>query len=349
MTTIHDVAEAAGVSIATVSRVLSKSNYPVSDETRQRIIRAAKDLGYSVNRAAQSLRTERSMMIAVILDNFSSMFAPTIIRGLQAVLHHSGYFCLVVNLPWEIHSQAKVVQDLLGHSVDGFIFVETWHPVSESKAMLSGKPYAIVHRLFHQPDVNSVIPDEIYNATLAVNHLIQMGHQRIGYISGPSEFFSSHDRLKAYEQAMAAAGLALDKKIISGGDWHIPSGYRAAQRILEARKLPSAIVVANDQMAFGAIRAIQEKGLRVPEDIAVVGYDDDEVAKVCTPTITTVSLPLFKMGQVAAGNLLNQLTKAAAPEAETHIKSELIIRQSCGAAAGQHVLATDYVRPDGQA
>lgn len=348
MTTIHDVAEAAGVSIATVSRVLSKSGYPVSDDTRQRILRAAKDLGYSVNRAARSLRTDRSMMIAVILDNFSSLFAPIIIRGLQDVLHHSGYFCLVVNLPWEIHSQAKVVQDLLGHSVDGFIFVETWHPVSESKAMLSGKPYAIVHRLFHESDVNSVIPDEAYNSTMAVKHLIGMGHKRIGYISGPDKFFSSHDRLSAFRQAMAAAALEVDEAIIRGGDWHIPSGYRAAQEILAAKTLPTAIVAANDQMAFGAIRAIQEKGLRVPEDIAVTGYDDDEVAKVCTPTITTVSLPLFKMGQVAAQGLLGQLTTGITPEHETQIRSELIIRQSCGAPEGRHVLATDYFRPDGQ-
>ncbi|MCA0457918.1 MAG: LacI family transcriptional regulator [Chloroflexi bacterium] len=346
MTTIRDVAEAAGVSIATVSRVLSKSNYPVSQDTRERIISAAKTLGYSVNRAARSLRTDRSYIIGVIVENFSSYFAPAIIRGLQDVLHHNGYFCLVVDIPWEEKSQSKVVQDLLGHSVDGFIFVETWSSVNENAGMLSGKPYGFVHRLFHEPHPNSVIPDELYNQTLVVNHLINMGYKRIGYISGPPNFFSSADRLNAYCDALTAAGLPVDDSIIMPGNWSVPGGYKAMVDILALPSIPPAVVAANDQMAFGAIRAIQDAGLRVPEDIAVVGYDDDEFAKVANPTITTVNLPLFEMGQVAATNLLKQLHGEAAPTEETRIRSRLIVRQSCGSPEGRHVLASDYMRHD---
>ena len=128
MVTIKEVAEIAGVSIATVSRVMSNSDYPVSETTRATILRVAKDVGYLPNRAARSLRTERSSLIGVILDNFDSQWAPVIIRGIQDILHNSGYFTLVVNIPWEKHSQADVVQDMLGHSVDGFIFVETCIP-----------------------------------------------------------------------------------------------------------------------------------------------------------------------------------------------------------------------------
>ncbi len=346
MTTIRDVAEAAGVSIATVSRVLSKSSYPVNIETRERIISVAKTLGYSVNRAARSLRTDRSFIIGVIVENFSSYFAPTIIRGMQDVLHHSGYFCLVVNIPWEENSQSKVVQDLLGHSVDGFIFVETWNSVNENDGMLNGKPYGFVHRLFHKPHPNSVIPDELYNQTLVINHLINMGHKRIGYISGPPNFFSSADRLTAYHDALTAAGLPIEDDIIRRGNWNVPGGYKAMQDILALPNIPPAVVAANDQMAFGAIRAIQDHGLRVPEDIAIVGYDDDEFAKVSNPTITTVNLPLFEMGQVAATNLLKQLNGEPAPTAEVRIKSRLIVRQSCGSPEGRHVLASDYMRHD---
>ena len=346
MPTIRDVAEAAGVSIATVSRVLSKSTYPVNSETRERIVREAKNLGYSVNRAARSLRTDRSFIIGVILENFSSYFGPTIIRGLQDVLHHSGYFCVVVNISWESYSQTKVVQDLLGHSVDGFIFVETWHPIAENDGMLSSKPHTFVHRLFHEPHSHSVIPDEAYNAMIAVNHLIQMGHKRIGYISGPSSYWSSYDRLMTYRRVLEAEGLEIDESIIHKGDWHVPSGYKAAQEILSTNPLPTAIVAANDQMAFGAIRAIQDKGLRVPDDIAVVGYDDDEFAKVSNPTITTVRLPLFEMGQVAARHLLDQLNGDAPSAEEIQIKSNLIVRQSCGSPAGRHISAADYMRHD---
>lgn len=344
MITIRDVAERAGVSIATVSRVLSKSDYPVSDETRQKILSAAKELGYSVNRAAQSLRTDRSSMIGVILENFTSFWGPVIIRGLQDVLHRNGYFCLVVNIPWKIHSQAKVVQDLLGHSVEGFVFVESWHHVSESRAMLSGKPYTIAHRLFHQTDVNSVIPDEIYNTTLVVNHLIQMGHQRIGYISGPAEYFSSRERVMGYMQALENASLPVDNTLIRSGGWLTPDGYRIAQELMSLSKPPTAIVAGNDMMAYGAILAIQNRGLRVPDDIAVVGYDNDEVASLSNPTITTVSLPLFEMGQVAATNLLHQINNNAGPFEEMRIKGELMIRQSCGAPEGNTVLAANYIR-----
>lgn len=346
MPTIRDVADAAGVSIATVSRVLSKSGYPVNAETRERILREAKRLGYSVNKAARSLRTDRSFIIGVILENFGSFFAPTIIRGLQDVLHRSGYFCVVVNISWESYSQTKVVQDLLGHSVDGFIFVETWHPIAESEGMLSGKPYTFVHRLFHESHQHSVIPDELYNATIAVNHLIQMGHKRIGYIGGPSSFWSSDVRLTAFYDALKAAGLQADENIIRMGNWYVPSGYKAAQEILAAGTLPTAIVAANDQMAFGAIRAIQDRGLRVPEDIAIVGYDDDEFAKVSNPTITTVRLPLFEMGQVAATHLLQQLKGQSPSVEELQVKSSLVVRQSCGAPEGRHVFAADYMRHD---
>ena len=346
MTTIRDVAQAAGVSIATVSRVLSKSTYPVNSETRDRIVREAKNLGYSVNRAARSLRTDRSFIIGVILENFSSFFAPTIIRGLQDVLHHSGYFCVVVNISWESYSQTKVVQDLLGHSVDGFIFVETWHPIAENDGMLSNKPYTFVDRLFHEPHIHSVIPDEPYNAMIAVNHLIQMGHKRIGYISGPSTFWSSYDRFTTYRHLLEIEGLEIDERIIRKGDWHVPSGYKAAQEILLTTPLPTAIVAANDQMAFGAIRAIQDKGLRVPDDIAVVGYDDDEFAKVSNPTITTVRLPLFEMGQVAARHLLDQLNGDLTPAKEIQVKSNLVVRQSCGSPEGRHISAADYMRHD---
>ncbi|PJF33962.1 MAG: hypothetical protein CUN57_00780, partial [Phototrophicales bacterium] len=188
MVTIREIAETAGVSIATVSRVLSNSDYPVSQGTRSLIIKVASDMGYSPNRAARSLRTERSSLIGVILDNFTSNWSPIIIRGIQDVLHKNGYFSLVVNIPWETHSQADVVQDLRGLSVEGFMFVETWHPVSERLNMLNNKPYVFVHRLFHQSDPFSVIPDEAYNSALAVQHLLDLGHQRIAYIAGPEDY-----------------------------------------------------------------------------------------------------------------------------------------------------------------
>ena len=344
MVTIKEVAETAGVSIATVSRVLSNSTYPVSQDMRTLILKVAQDLGYSPNRAARSLRTDRSSLIGVVLDNFSSHWGQIIIRGLQDVFHNSGYFSLVVNIPWEIHSQSEVVQDLLGHSVDGFVFVETWHPISERKEFLNDKPYVTVHRLFHEPDPLSVIPDEIYNSRLVIDHLIKLGHRKIAYIAGPETYFSSGQRLTGYKKSLEKAGLLVEDDLIYRGTWLVPSGYECTQKIIKQENTPTAIVAANDQMAYGAILAVQEAGLHVPDDIAIAGYDNDEVAQVSNPTITTVQMPLFKMGQVAAENLLSQINGESFLSEEQLIKGELFIRQSCGDPIGKDIRASDFVR-----
>lgn len=346
MITIKEVAETAGVSIATVSRVLSNSSYPVSQDMRTLILKVAGDLGYSPNHAARSLRTDRSSLIGVIFDNFTSHWGSIITRGLQDVLHSKGYFSLVVNIPWEIHSQTDVVQDLLGHSVDGFVFVETWHPINERKEMLQNKPYVIVHRLFHESDPFSIIPDDVHNSTLIVNHLIELGHQRLGYIMGPENYFSSERRLIGFKESLKNANLPLLEEFILRGTWKIPSGYECAKQMLSSKNPPTAIVAANDYIAYGALLAIQDSGLRVPEDIAIVGYDDHEIAQVSNPTITTVKMPLFRMGQLAAENLLAQVNKEKYLPEEQLINGELIVRQSCGSPNGKHIRASDYERDD---
>ncbi|MCB9459680.1 MAG: LacI family DNA-binding transcriptional regulator [Anaerolineaceae bacterium] len=344
MVTIKEIAETVGVSIATVSRVLSNSSYPVSQDTRARILQVAQDLGYSPNLAARSLRTDQSTLIGVILDNFTSSWAPIIIRGLQDVFHRRGYFSLVVNMPWEIHSQSDVVQNLLGHSVDGFVFVETWHTVSERKDLLNTKPYVTVHRLFHEPDPYSVIPDDVYNSSLTIDHLTKLGHKRIAYIAGHEAYFSSEERLTGYKQSLEKAGLSFDESLIYRGNWSVPSGYQCTQELIQKSELPTAIAAANDQMAIGAILAVQEHGLRVPEDIAIVGYDNDEIAQISNPTLTTVQMPLFKMGQIAAENLLCQIDKKPCETTEQLIKGDLFVRQSCGDPQGKDIHASDFMR-----
>ena len=349
MVTIKEVAQIAGVSIATVSRVMSNSDYPVSEPTRATILQVAKDVGYLPNLAARSLRTDRSSLIGVILDNFDSQWAPVIIRGIQDILHNSGFFTLVVNIPWEKYSQADVVQDMLGHSVDGFIFVETWHPVPERREMLNNRPYVIVHRLFHESDPHSVIPDERHSSALVVKHLLGLGHRKIAYIAGDARYFSSAQRLNTYMDTMRAAGIEVRDGWIAQGEWQVPSGYQCAKQILAADDKPSAIVAANDGLAYGALLAAQDEGLRVPADVAIVGYDDHEISRIANPTITTVTLPLFLMGQVAAENLLRQLAADDIEYAEQLIPGELIIRQSCGAPEGNGVYARDYVRDQADA
>ena len=232
-TTIHDVANSAGVSIATVSRVLNNSGHPVNDKTRQRILDAAEELGYRPNHAARSLRTEQSLLIGIIADDITSPFTPLIIRGIQDYMHDAGYLCITVNTDWNPKTEVGAIRDLVSRSIDGMIFVETWHREANEAVEIANKPYAFVHRQFAAAHPNSITPDEVYGAQLAVNHLIQLGHRRIGFITGPEEYYASHDRLQGYQIELARASIPLDVDLVTVADWETSGGYAATQELLQ--------------------------------------------------------------------------------------------------------------------
>jgi DNA-binding LacI/PurR family transcriptional regulator len=182
-----------------------------------------------------------------------------------------------------------------------------------------------------------------------VRHLLGLGHRRIAYISGPTNWHSNRRRFIAYRDHLAQAGIALDQALIQSGDWESDSGYAAAGLLLEHPEPPTAIFAANDLMALGAIYRIQDAGLRVPDDVAVVGYDDRDFAKIVKPRLTTVSLPVYEMGQIAAEKLLAQIRGGISDFDETLVKGKLYVRESCGADPSmrtreQRVRVTD-VRP----
>lgn len=334
--TIHQLAKAAGVSIATVSRVLTKANHPINDKTRQRILQLAQEMGYRPNQVARSLRTERSGMIGIIADDISrTPFSPLIVRGIQDYLTTASYFCMIINADLNPEKEKEAVHDLMNRSIDGIIFAETWHNSINVDLDVANKPYVFVHRLFTNSSPYSVIPDEIHGARLAVNHLLKLGHRRIGYINGPESYYASAERLKGYQLELAQVGIPFDTTLVWRGDWAATSGYEGAKQFLAISEPPTAIFAANDLMALGAIYAIQDAKLRVPEDIAIVGYDDREIASIVRPSITTVTLPCYDMGQASAAMLLNLLEGRDNNAGEIKILGRLIVRQSCGAQEGR--------------
>ncbi len=334
--TIHELAAAANVSIATVSRVLNNTPHPVSESTRQRVLKLAQEMGYRPNQAARSLRTERSGMIGIITDDISETpFSPLIIRGIQDYMRSAGYFCLIINVDWNPQKEKEAVQDLTARAIDGVIFAETWHNSINEELAGANKPHVFVHRLFQNSSPYSVIPDEIYGSRTAVHHLLELGHRRIGYINGPDDFYASAERLKGYRLALEEAGIPFDPSLTTVGNWEVPSGYDGAQQLLAGPQHPTAIFAANDLMAVGAIYAIHDAGLRIPEDIALVGYDDREIATIVRPALTTVTLPCYDMGQASAAMLVNLLEGKADNPDEVKIRGKLIVRQSCGGAEGR--------------
>jgi LacI family transcriptional regulator len=328
---LEDIAKETGFSISTVSRVLSNSNYPVSEQIREKVVHVAERLGYEPNIAARSLRTDRTNTIGILVDDLLSPFTPPIVRGIQDYLNKTGFLSLIVNSDWDPDQEQAAIKTLLSRPVDGIIFVEYSHQTASDVLERSNKPHVFVHRLFGSPIKNSVVPDDYHGASLATTHLIDLGHRRIGYINGPENWHTCRARLSGYQDTLAGHHLPFESSLVQPGDWEIESGYAGALNLLKLAVRPSAIFAANDPMALGAIYAIQDAGLRVPEDVAVVGYDNRNFTKTVRPRITTVSMPVIEMGGVAAELLLRQIAEGRKEEEEIKVKGQLIIRETCGA------------------
>jgi DNA-binding LacI/PurR family transcriptional regulator len=333
--TLTELAQKAGVSIATVSRALNNTNHPMNEATRERILQLANELGYRPNMVARGLKTERTYTIGLIVDNIVSPFTPLIIRGIQDHLKIHNYFSLIINADWDPDAETEAIHQLISRSIDGIIFVESHLRGTNLTLDLANKPYVFVHRLFSWTFGNSVLVDERYGARLAVEHLAKLGHRRIAFINGPRDWDAAVNRLIGYKEVLAQLGIPYDPALVEDGNWEVQSGYPAAKKFLALPQQPTAIFAANDLMALGAIYAIQEAGLRVPEDIAIVGYDDREITSISRPTITTVTLPCYEMGQTSAQLLLSQLENQIEIEAPIRVQGKLVIRESCGAVEGK--------------
>lgn len=340
--TLSEIAKAAGVSLSTASRAVSNSSHPMNAETKSKILKVVRKLGYHPNLVARSLRTDRTNTIGIICENILSPFIPPIIRGIQDHLRTVGYFSTIVNSDWDRAVEEETINALNHRQMDGIIFVETWHRSAKAIRQITDKPFAFVHRIFRGESENSIRVDELYGARLAVSHLIQLGHTRIGFINGPKNWDAAKERLRGYRTELAEHKIPYSERLVKEGDWEVKGGYAAAQKLLERPKnRPTAIFAANDLMALGATYAIQEVGLRVPEDVAVVGYDNRNFAGIVRPALTTVTLPAYEMGNAAAKLLLNLINKRIADVENIEIRGELIVRQSCGADKGKWVFEAE--------
>ncbi len=331
--TLTEIANIAGVSVATVSRALTGSDHPLNEETKQRIIQLAQEMGYHPNLLARGLRAKRSSMVGIVVDNISSNFAPLIVRGIQDPLLETGFTCIVINSDFESAVEVDAVNALISFPVAGIIFVDTWLHSADDAILLSDRPYVFVNRIFCASGRNCVEVDDRYGACLAVQHLVDLGHRRIAFINGPDNWNASIRRLAGYRDVLAANGIPFDLSLVKNGNWLIQSGYAAAQELIQLHGCPTAIFAGNDSMALGAIYALQDAGLNVPGDIAVVGYDNANIAHLFRPGITTVTMPCYEMGQEAAKlfmSLVKQPKSDTSTEKSKRVRGELVIRESCG-------------------
>jgi LacI family transcriptional regulator len=329
-----DVARLAKVSQATVSYVLNGNPaISVPEVTRRRILTAVEELGYVPNGIARSLRTQRTYMIAAVIPDITNPFYPAFERGVQETAEASGYDLIVFNTGGTAEKERRCIRALQQGRVDGVVGV-FFHLKAEDLRPLLARNVALVRLEAVKKGqsgldlpLDNLYVDNVAASRTAVEHLIGRGHTRIGMIAGPSG--PRHARVQGYHAALDALRLPLDESLIRDGDFSEDGGRYAMQSLLDGPRPPTAVFAASDVMAMGALVAIREAGLRVPEDIAVVGFDDISVARLITPRLTTVAQFQENLGVRAAEMLLERLDGTAPEHGRSEeMPYELIVRES---------------------
>jgi LacI family transcriptional regulator len=325
--TLADVAAAAGVSLSTASRAL-RPDSPVSEATRRRVQGAARRLGYEPNQLARSLRTRASFFAGVILPDIGVGFYARALKGAQDALERAGYQVIVMNTERQAKREAAALRTLLAHRVHG-ILLATSGGFSDSRRV----PVVFFDNLVEGAGAGHVARANREGMSLLVDHLVGHGHERIGYVGAPPQFTSGIERLGGFRTAMAAAELAIPSEYVALGDdvWSVESGKRAALELLSLAVRPTGFVAASDTLAVGAIQAARAAGLRVPEDVAVVSFDDPFFGDLLDPPITALARSERQLGELAASLLLHAIeTRRFGPPTEVRLPVELIVRGSCG-------------------
>lgn len=325
--TINDVARLAGVSSQTVSRVVNNHPY-VSEDTRRRVQHAIHELDYHPNRAARSLVTQRTHMLGIISFGMHYYGPAQMVNNIEQAAQKRGYglsFSTVTTLTLDNLSRAMEV--LGARSVDGLVFITPVVGVSHSDLarMCRGVPFVQIdtQRLSHSP---SVVIDQYYGMQLATQHLIDLGHRTLVEISGPLNWFGAQARHQSWLDTLHGADVTPGPYV--EGDWSARSGYEATRRLLAKRPGFTALVAANDQMALGAIQALHERGLRVPEDVSIVGFDDVPEAAYYTPPLTTVRQDFAALGEQSVEYLMALITNPDTPLHQRVLYPQFIERQS---------------------
>jgi DNA-binding LacI/PurR family transcriptional regulator len=334
MATIKDVAARAGVSVATVSHVINNTRF-VTPELRDRVTAAMQELAYEPNPVARGLRSNRTNLIALVIPDICNPYFPELARGVQDVANQNDYVTILGNTDRGIEPERRLLHILSRQHVEGVIINPSGVSAEDLLPMQSaGIPVVIFGHQIDHPAFDSVMIDDCQAARELVHHLIEQGHRRIAHLCSHRPN-SGQLRYAGFAQALQERGLSPDPQLITEGPWTQKGGYLAMRVLLECRPVPTAVFAANDLMAIGAMMAIHDAGLHVPQDIAVAGFDNIDQAASVSPALTTVHQPKYEMGRKLAETLFARLRKEA-PDTPQRIilPYSLEIREStCAGAA----------------
>jgi LacI family transcriptional regulator, galactose operon repressor len=327
--TINDVARRANVSNMTVSRVVTRNGY-VSDKTRRKVEAAIAELGYQPNAAAKSMRTKSTQSIGFILPDLANSAHAIVAQTAEALLARQGYRMVLGSTGFSPEREGQFFSSSQQNTVDGVIAVITDETQTSLHALIqkSRVPIVILDRDLPFP-IDTVYSEDRASMRDVVRYLAKLGHERIGLMTSPVKARPGRLRRQAFEEALAEMGLACDPALVRLRHQISANGYQAALELLKAPRPPTALVVAADQLTFGALRAIKEMGLSIPHDISLVGSDEGFISSVVDPPLTIISRDMQAVGTHAANMLLARLADPAQAPQSVTVRSEVILRQSC--------------------
>jgi LacI family transcriptional regulator len=331
--TLEQIGRLAGVSRSTVSRALNDQPR-VSPETRERVLQVIAETGYHPDPAARRLASRRSGIIGLVIplaiqSLFADPFFPTLIQAISGACNARDYILSLIIFQSKEEEQALLPRITRNQLFDGVIVASSRTGDLLIAQLLANKVPFVLHGRHDDPRVSYVDADNVAGAYAAVSHLVRLGYSRIATIGGPPDSAAGADRKRGYLNALRDRGRPIDEALVASGDYSEASGFDAMQRLLPHN--PDGVFVASDTMALGALRALHEAGVRVPDEVALVGFDDMPYAATATPPLTTIRQPIGRAGAMAVEILFDILRNGSTPACRTVLPTELVIRDSCGA------------------
>ncbi|KNF07865.1 transcriptional regulator, LacI family [Gottschalkia purinilytica] len=328
MANIKDVAKLANTSITTVSRVLNNSGY-VKEETKERILKVIKELNYNPNALARGLVTDVTKTIGLLLPDITNPYFANIAKAVEDAASKYDYSVFLCSTNGEIDKEIRYLEVLNQKRVDGIIYgtvIDGDEGIKKVKSM--NIPVVVLDRGMDKLQIDTVMVDNIKGAFLATKYLMDNGHKNIAFIGGPNNTKTSLDRKKGYIKFLKSKNVEIDKNLISYGDFQIESGFNAMKQLIDRKVKIDAVFVANDLMAIGAINYLSKKGIDVPEEISVIGFDNVGLSSLTTPKLTTIEQPISEMSKISIELIMDQILEEENKYREIKLTPKIIVRES---------------------
>lgn len=329
--TIREVAREAGVSVATVSRAI-RNEGSIRPETKRKVLEAVRKLNYHVDMGARSIVKKQTKSIGLCICNICNPFYPPFVRGVENAINKFGYSLILCNTDEDPRKEEAYLKVMLEKRVDSLIIAPTWRTCDYLREFeRRNVPIVVVDRKAEDISSDTVCVDNVHGAFMAVEHLIKLGHKRIGMIVGPKMISTTQERVQGYLEALRKYDLEKDESLMVDGDSAIEGGIKAMEDLLKLKSPPTAVFCYNNVVTLGGLISLKKLNKKIPKDIAIVGFDEVDWAEVADPPLTVISQPTYAIG-ATAGQLVMQRLLNEGPKSKQKIilKTELVIRKSCG-------------------